>query len=198
MKFHKLIKERGGWETLDRRVAFTNPYLEVSLERVITPTRPDGVQWTVAHRKGAAVVAPITTDGRVVLVQQERLPIRASLWEFPAGQIDEASEHDETVVRATALRELREESGYELGPNGELVSMGMFFSSPGFMDEHSYLFAARNVVPSTHGHSPDESESFTGCRAFTKEAFRGMIASGEIRDANTLSTFARMVALGLL
>lgn len=198
MKFHELIKDKPDWKTVERKVTFTNPYLEVSLDRVVTPTRPDGVNWTVAHRKGAAVVAPITTDGRIVLVQQERIPIRANLWEFPAGQIDEASEHEEEIIRTTALRELLEESGYELGPDGELVPMGMFFSSPGFMDEHSYLLAARNVVPSAEGHAPEESESFTGCHAFSEAEFRAMIASGEIRDANTLSAFARMVALGIL
>jgi ADP-ribose pyrophosphatase len=198
VKFHDLIKEPKGWGSIDHEVRFSNPYLTVSIDTVITPTRPDGVVWTIAHRKGAVVVAPITTDGRIVLVQQERIPIRANLWEFPAGQIDEAYDHDEAVIRGTALRELREESGYELGPDGELVAMGMFFSSPGFMDEHSYLFAARNVVPSPDGHSPDESESFTGCHAFTQAEFRAMIASGEIRDANTLSAFAKMVTLGIL
>ena len=44
-----------------------------------------------------------------------------------------------------ARRELREETGYELAPGGELVSLGYFFTSPGFTDEHCYLFLARPV-----------------------------------------------------
>jgi hypothetical protein len=52
-------------------------------------------------------------------------------------------------------------------------------------------------VPSAQGHAHDESEAITACRAFTREEFRAMIASGEIRDANTLCAFARLVAMGL-
>ena len=95
------------------------------------------------------------------------------------------------------MRELREESGYELAPDGELIALGHFFPSAGFTDEHSHLLLARGVVPSPHGHAHDSAEAITECRAFTREEFRAMIASGEIRDANTLAAFARLVAMGL-
>ena len=45
--------------------------------------------------------------------------------------------------------------------------MGCFFSSPGFTDEHSYLFLARGVVPSPAGPSHDENEAIHECRPFT-------------------------------
>ena len=70
------------------------------------------------------------------------MPLRATIWEFPAGQIDEATEHDEKAIHATGLRELREESGYELAPGGEIQSLGHFFPSAGFTDEHSHLLFA--------------------------------------------------------
>ena len=57
---------------------------------------------------------------------------------------------------------------------------------------------ARPVVPAAGGAKPDAAESITECRAFSTDEFRAMIASGEIRDANTLSAFARMVAMRLL
>ncbi|MEO6785908.1 MAG: NUDIX hydrolase, partial [Chthoniobacteraceae bacterium] len=161
-----------------------------------SPTRSEPFPWTVVHRKGAVVVAPMTADGRLVLVRQERVPIRATIWEFPAGQIDDASEPD--AVRATGLRELTEEAGYELAPGGEVISLGHFFPSSGFTDEHSHLVLARPVVPAAGGAKPDAAESITDCRAFSTEELRAMIASGEICDANTLVTFARMVAMGLL
>jgi len=150
----------------------------------------------VAHRKGAVVIAPMTREGEFLLVRQERVPIRATIWEFPAGQIDDASEPE--AVRATAIRELREESGYELAPDGELIPLGYFFPSAGFTDEHSHLVLARTVVPSPLGHAHDPGEAITECRAFSQAQLRAMIASGEIRDANTLSAFARMVAMGFI
>ncbi len=198
MSFHEFIGERDGWQTVADETLFANPYLEVHRVKVTSPTRDEPFDWTVAHRKGAVVVAPMTSDGKFLLVRQERVPIRATIWEFPAGQIDESAGHDEAAVRATGLRELREESGHELSRDGDLISLGYFFPSAGFTDEHSHLLLARSVVPSADGHAHDEAEAITDCRAFSPAQLREMIASGEVRDANTLSAFARLVALGLL
>ena len=198
MRFHNLNHNAPGWRTLEETEVFANPFAEVYLVKASTPTRPEGVQWTVLHRKGACVVAPITAEGKFLLVKQERIPIRSAIWEFPAGQIDASGEHSEAVIRETALRELREETGHELAPGGELIPLGLFFSSPGIMDEHSYLFVARPVVPSPKGAEHDAAEAITECRAFAPEELRAMIASGEIRDANTLASFARMTAAGVL
>jgi len=199
MNFHDFIRDGEGWQTLTRELQFDNPYLQVYRTETRTPSRPEQPRpWTVVHRKGAAVVAPQTEDGKFLLVRQERIPIRATIWEFPAGQIDESKEHSEPLIRETALRELREESGHELAPDGALIPLGHFFPSAGFTDEHSYLFLARPVVPSASGHLHDENEVITECRAFSKEEFRAMIAQNEIRDANTLAAFARMTALGLI
>jgi ADP-ribose pyrophosphatase len=173
---------------------FANPFVEVHKAIVTSPTRPEPFPWTVVHRKGAVVVAPMTPDGKLLLIRQERVPIRATIWEFPAGQIDDTSDPD--AIRATGLRELEEEAGFTLAPGGEILSMGHFFPSSGFTDEHSHLLLARPVVPATGGARPDAAESILDCRAFSVEEIRTMIASGEICDANTLSAVARMAALG--
>jgi ADP-ribose pyrophosphatase len=196
--FQSFIQDGPGWETVDADLQYANPFVQVYLTRVRTPSRPAGAPWTIVHRKAAAVIAPMTPDGRLLLVRQERIPIRATIWEFPAGQIDNPEEQNDAAIRATACRELREEAGYELEPEGELIPMGWFFSSPGFTDEHGYIFLARGVVPSPGGPWHDENEVIHECRAFTPDELRGMIAGNEIRDANTLSTFARMCALGFI
>jgi ADP-ribose pyrophosphatase len=196
MAFHHFIRDSEGWQTQGDETLFANPYLSVHRVTTTSPTRAVPFHWTVVHRKGAVVVAPMTAAGDLVLVRQERVPIRAQIWEFPAGQIDDQAEAD--AIRATGLRELQEESGYELAPGGEIVSLGHFFPSSGFTDEHSHLVLARPVVPSPLGHKHDANEAIVDCRAFSAAEFRGMIASGEIRDANTLAAFARLIALGLM
>ncbi len=198
MAFHEFIRAREGWRTVSDETLFANPYLEVHGVKVTSPARSEPFEWTVAHRKGAVVVAPMTAEGKFLLVRQERVPIRATIWEFPAGQIDESSGHDEAAIRATGLRELREESGHELAAGGEVISLGHFFPSAGFTDEHSHLIFARPVEPSPHGHAHDEAEAITDCRAFSPVELREMIATDEVRDANTLAAFARLVAMGLL
>ncbi len=144
------------------------------------------------------MVAARTTEGKFILVRQERVPIRATIWELPAGQIDHATEQDAGAIRATGLRELREESGYELMPGGEVVSLGHFFPSCGFTDEHSHLLLVHPVAPGPSGPALDANEMITECRAFSSEELKAMVASGEICDANTLAAFARLTAMDIL
>jgi ADP-ribose pyrophosphatase len=195
MPFHHFIRDVDGWRTVSDELQFANPHLEVHRVMVTSPTRPSPFPWTVCCRKSAVVIVPMTESGEFLLVRQERVPIRATIWEFPAGQIDDHEEPE--AVRATGLRELREEAGYVLAPGGEVISLGHYFPSAGFTDEHSHLLLARPVQPSPLGTQHDENEGITECRAFSAVALREMIASGEMRDANSLVAYARMVALGL-
>ena len=204
MKGSKLVQDRDGWETISSDRHFANAHLEVATDYVRTPTRPKPRSWTVVHRKAAVIVAPMTRDGKIVLIRQERLPIRAAIWEMPAGQIDNAVAgvgdpgHKMTQsIEAVALSELREEAGYELAKDGELIALGYYFSSPGFTDEHGYFFLARPVEPCA-SYERDEEESILDCRAFGVDEIWRMIAENEIRDANTLSMWAELAARGFI
>ncbi len=199
MKKSPLIADKEGWRTVSEETKYKDPFVEVTLDEVFTPTRRDKpAHWTVVHRKTAVIVAPMTPAGELVLVRQERIPARLHQWEFPAGQVDEEDAIDEAVVRATVVRELREETGYELAADGELVNLGVSFSSPGFTNEYCHMYLARGVVPSKAGTAYDEGEGITDCRAFGREEFRRMVAEGELNDAHTLSLYARLCARGIM
>ena len=186
-----------GWETISSERHFGNAHLEVVIDHVRTPTREVPRTWTVVHRKAAVIIAPMTRDGKIVLIRQERVPIRATIWEMPSGQIDKVVEPDQREIKAVALSELREEAGYELAKDGHLIGLGHYFSSPGFTDEHGYFFLARPAEPCA-GYVRDETESIVDCRAFSAEELRRMIAENEIRDANTLTMCAELAAHGFL
>lgn len=196
MQRSNLVRDRDGWETVGSETHFKSPHLTVATDEVLTPTRRTPQKWSIVHRKPAVVIAPITAEGRFVLIREERIPIRAAIWSMPAGQIDESLEPEEEAVRQVALRELREETGYELATHGTLISLGHFFSSPGFTDEHCYFFLARPVAKHTDGSRHEGAETIVDCREFSSDLLREMIAQGEIRDSNTLSIWARLVARG--
>ena len=198
MNFVALLTDANGWETLARETRYEDAHLLVAMEDVRTPAISNPRRWTVVHRKPAVVIAPMTADGKLVLIRQERIPIRDTIWEVPAGQIDEAAEMEPKAMRAVVLRELQEETGYVLPTEGELLPLGSFFSSPGFTDERGYFFLARGVVPGAEGHAPQESESILDCRAFGGSEIRAMIACHEIRDANTLGICAQLITRGFL
>ncbi len=198
MKFCTLPHPCGEWKIVSSERHYANSHLAVATESVRSPGRAETQRWTVVHRKAAVVIAPLTEEGKLVLIRQERIAIRAAIWEVPAGQIDDAATNDPAAIEAVALREMREETGYELAAGGEMISLGHFFSSPGFTDEHGYLFLARGVVVSADGHAHEEAETILDCHAFTLPEVARMIAVNEIRDANTLSICARLMAGGLL
>lgn len=197
MKSKGALSRDEGWKTLSREKHFESDHLSVVTEVVRSPNRPKGQSWIVVHRKAAVVIAPMTQDGKLILIRQERIPIKAAIWEVPGGQIDDAGETELEAIKAVALRELREETGYRLSAQGELLALGHYFSSPGLTDEHAFLFLARNVEPG-EGHAHTESESILDCRAFTPREVARMIANGEISDGNTLAICTRLIAAGLL
>jgi 8-oxo-dGTP pyrophosphatase MutT (NUDIX family) len=187
------VKERE-WETVSSERHFANAHLEVVTDHVRTAARSLPRSWTIVHRKAAVIIAPMTRDGKIVLIHQERIPIRAAIWELPSGQIDGPTQE---TVEQVALRELREEAGYELAKDGKLIALGQYFTSPGFTNERGHFFLARPVEPCPN-YVRDESESIVDCRAFTIHEIRQMIAENEICDANTLSMWARLWARDLL
>ena len=187
----------GNWKTISSERHFADRNLEVVTDRVQTPARPDPRSWTIVHRKPAVVVAPMTRDGQIILIRQERIPIEQAIWEMPSGQIDDHNSDPENI-RNVALRELKEETGYELALGGELISLGYHFSSPGFTDERGYFLLARPVQLCSEGPDREDGESILDCRGFTSEEIRRMIAENEIRDANTLGICATLAARGLL
>lgn len=83
-------------------------------------------QWEYIQPKnftGVVLIVPITDDGKIVLVEQYRVPMGAKVIEIPAGLIgDQAHLAGEDHVRG-ALRELHEETGYE-AERMELLTCG--------------------------------------------------------------------------
>ena len=194
MERSNLVRDGKGWETISSERHFANPHVEVVTDQVRTPSRSHPQAWTIVHRKAAVIIAPMTRDGKIVLIRQERIPVRTAIWEMPSGQIDAVAAE---TIEQVALRELREEAGYQLAKDGKLIALGDYFTSPGFTDERGYFFLARPVEPIAN-YARDETESILDCRAFSVPELRRMIAENEIRDANTLSMWTRLWARDLL
>ena len=123
----------------------------------------------------AAVVLPITGDGKVILVKQFRAPVRSDLIEVVAGKIEEG----EIPVEA-AFRELEEETGYEAG---NMVSLGKAFVTPGISTERLHYFLARDLKKGTP--NPDEDENVRSIEVPMAE-FERMLTDGRIEDAKSL------------
>jgi ADP-ribose pyrophosphatase len=141
---------------------------------------PDGNEFErdVVHHPGAVVVVPVTDDGEVVLVRQYRAAIDRELLEIPAGKRDVADE----PVELTAARELEEEVGMRAA---SMVRLAEFYNSPGFCDEHSFLFLATGLTPCATSFQGQEEQHMT-IEQVPLDAVPGLIASGELVDAKSI------------
>jgi ADP-ribose pyrophosphatase len=105
---------------------------------------------------GVAAVAAVTEDGRLLLVEQHRLPVGGPVIELPAGLCgDDAGASEEPIAEA-ACRELLEETGYEVpgGPE-RLEQLFTVPSSAGLTSEVVTIFGARGVQKVAEGGGVD-------------------------------------------
>ena len=87
---------------------------------------------------GAACVAALDADGRLLLVRQYRHAARDWLVEVPAGRLEEG----ELDPLQAARRELEEETGRRAARWSHLAS---FLAAPGFCSEVLHLYLAEEL-----------------------------------------------------
>ncbi len=111
------------------------------------------VRRDVVEHPGAVGIVALDAEDRVVLVQQYRHPVAATLWEVPAGLLDEEGE----TPLATARRELFEEAHLHADEWHLLLDL---YSSPGMSSEAVRVFLARGLseVADAERHEQVEEE----------------------------------------
>lgn len=103
----------------------------------------------VVRHPGAVAIVPILSDGRIVLVRQYRYAAGKTLLEIPAGTLEPGEDPLEC-----AMRELREETGFEAGEMEGILSC---FMAPGYSSEVIHFYVARGLREVGAELEPDES-----------------------------------------
>ena len=112
-------------------------------------------RWEYVERCGGihAVVILAEHDGKVVLVEQPRVPLgNRKCIELPAGLV---GDEDDKGVEETAIKELEEETGYS-ADHIELI--GEFFSSPGMVSEGFTLVRAHGISRTGDGGGTEHED----------------------------------------
>jgi len=109
------------------------------------------VRQYVDHTGAVAIVA-LDDEGRVLLIQQYRHPIRHRDWELPAGLLDVEGEEP----LAAARRELAEEADLVAERWEPLVSS---WTTPGGNDEIIHVFLATGVSSADAAHDREDEEA---------------------------------------
>ena len=182
-------------ERQDRRVAahervWSGPIFAVDADEVVlAPDRGPVARQVVAHHDAVGIVAlregaeSHQPDGaaEILMVRQYRHPVRAALWEIPAGLLDLPGE--EPV--AAAQRELAEETDHAAARWDVLVD---FYASPGFTTEGVRVFLARGMRPvpaEQRTERTEEEAEFEPTWVALDEAVAAVIA-GRIHNPSTV------------
>jgi ADP-ribose pyrophosphatase len=165
---------------------------ETKYEGAIITVRVDDVRMSdgsvakreVVEHPGAVVIVALDEDGKVVLVNQYRLPIGAHLDELPAGLLDVDGES----ALDAAKRELAEEAGLVADEWHVLLDL---HPSPGFTTEAVRVFLARGLSASTETFEPEhEEQTMTVSREPLAEAVRRALTGGITNAASVAGILA--------
>jgi ADP-ribose pyrophosphatase len=161
-------------KTMKTDKIYEGKIVNLRVDTVELPDKKYSKREIVEHPGGVGIVA-ILDDGMVLLVRQYRKAPDKVLLEIPAGKLEVNEEPSET-----ALRELKEETGYTAG---KLEYLTEFYTSPGFSTEKIYLFLAEELVP---GEQELDTGEFIELEKYTIDELKVMINRGEIMDSKTL------------
>lgn len=112
-------------------------------------------RWEFVSRTGSthAVVVLAEHDGKVILIEQFRVPVGGRCLELPAGLVGDEDEH--ATVEDTAIKELEEETGFTCE---RVERLGEFHSSPGMVAESFTLVRAHGVRKVGEGGGTEHEE----------------------------------------
>jgi ADP-ribose pyrophosphatase len=140
-------------------------------------TMPDGsphVREIVQH-PGAVAILPILDDGRVCLIENQRVAAGRALYELPAGTLEPGED-----PLAAAGRELAEETGYRAQ---QIEILTRFFTSPGVLSERMHLYVATGL---NAGPPAREAGEDIHNRLVTWREALEMVHDGRVEDAKTI------------
>ena len=169
-------------ETLAHERVYDGRVFDIDRDRVRMPNGRE-VTVDVVRHSPSVVIIPVPEPGHVILIRQFRYAIQRSLWELPAGSVDEGE-----TPEAAARRECHEEIG--LVPD-TIVRLAAFYPTPGYCDEEMIFFRASGLNKTDEQAAVDEDEDIEP-RTFSLRDTREMIRRGEITDMKTV------VGLGLI
>jgi len=162
------------WKLLKSEEAGNFRIFNITVDRKINPRNGYEHDFYVMHPPGWVNVVPLTRDGMIVMVQQYRHGSNTVELELPGGVMDP---DDQSPVSA-AVRELREESGYE-GRDPRII--GEVLSNPAIMSNTTSTVLIEDCELK-HEIDLDQGEDLI-TKLVPVQSIEEMILSGKVRHS---------------
>lgn len=161
-------------KTVSSEKVFEGRIIKVKVDRVEMPDGSAATRELVEHPGGVGIVA-ITDKDEIILVEQYRKPLDKAIYEIPAGKLDPGEHH-----RTCGIRELEEETGLSAKV---FDYMGFIYPSPGFTDEVTHVYLAKEL---TQGETHPDDDEFLDVKKVPFDTALKMVMDGEINDAKSV------------
>lgn len=169
-------------KTISSEMIYEGAIFNVRRDKVTTVNGRPSHREIIEH-SGGVTLAAVTDEDKMVLVRQFRKAAEKVVLESPAGRIEPGEDPKET-----ALRELKEETGYT-AENLEYVCS--FYSSIGYSEEQIHLFYAWGLTPGETDF--DDTEAII-TEEYDVFDLKQMVLRGEIEDSKTIAAIMVAVA----
>jgi ADP-ribose pyrophosphatase len=127
------------WKQVSSDIRCENRWIRVREDVVLLPTNQVLDSYIVVEYIGAVGIVAINRNNELLMVEQYRYPLEQFTWEIPSGAVI----RDEDIS-VSALRELREETGYSAN---SIEYLGKHHPSPGSSNEIIHIVTAAELYP---------------------------------------------------
>lgn len=171
------------WTVHGTRAVYQSPWVEVWLDDV---ELPDGER--IEHhnikfpRPSVAVV--VVDQGHVLMLWRHRYITNTWGWEIPAGWAEPGED-----LTVTAIREVREETGYQVR---NLMPLTAYHAMTGISNQQFSIFLATDT---THDGEPTETAEVVRVEWIPLQSISQLATSRQITDGPSLTGLAYYVAI---
>jgi ADP-ribose pyrophosphatase len=176
-------------EPESREVKYRGRIWDVVSETFTMPGQDAPLTRDFIDHTGAVGILVLDDQGRVLMQRQRRQPVRAQLWEIPAGLLDVEGES----ALAAAKRELFEEADLTAARWDVLLD---HYNTPGSSSEAIRIFLARDLteVPEAERFTRGEEEADMPRVWMPVQEAVAAVLSGRITNVTTVSAVLALAA----
>jgi 8-oxo-dGTP pyrophosphatase MutT (NUDIX family) len=171
------MKEDNPFITKSSRIVYQNRWIKVHEDQIVHPAN-DGKIYAYIETRDSVMIVPFDEKSGIYLIKAFRYPSKTWSWELPGGGGEDLEKFIET-----SKRELAEETGIVADQWDDLGATAVW---NGLATEQQHNLLARGLTFRSKPKSDDEALVRDG-RWFALDEIRGMIASGEINDNQSLA-----------